>query len=201
MMPSEGSFLAEMKRRRVYQTGTAYVVGALALWGAADFAAGAFGWSDRALQLLILVSVAGLPVVLAAAWLFDIRREQGDVGPWSARRLLLVTLGLSAIFVSVGYSLMNMGADTYGVDGTITITSPGEWGADGSGVFEASERALRVTGVGRHPQGVRSVSVNGQEAMVEPMSDGDALAFVAFLDATILDTVVTVVADSNGSSF
>ena len=89
-MNKDGAFFSELKRRKVYQTGVAYLVAALALWGAVDFASGAFLWPDRVPQFVVIVTVVGFPVALLAAWLFEVRLERTAEGEPSFKRRLLV---------------------------------------------------------------------------------------------------------------
>ena len=73
---SGGSFFSELKRRKVYRTGAGYVIGSLAMWGAAEVASQAFGLSDRLLQVVIILTFAGLPLALFGAWVFEVRLEE-----------------------------------------------------------------------------------------------------------------------------
>ncbi len=72
---NDRSFFSELRRRKVYRTGAAYVVGSLALWGGTELGSQAFSWSDRPLQVVIVLTLAGLLPALYASWLFDVRLE------------------------------------------------------------------------------------------------------------------------------
>lgn len=73
------SLYSELLRRRVPQTGAAYVVGALAAWGALDFGADAFSLPESTLRYVIVASLVGLPLALIAAWYLEVRLEQSVV--------------------------------------------------------------------------------------------------------------------------
>lgn len=90
------SFIDELKRRKVLPTGAAYIVGALAVWGAMDFAAEAFSLPSWILRNIVLASIIGFPLALAAAWFFDLRVES-DTGrdTADAPHVVLKALGLA----------------------------------------------------------------------------------------------------------
>ena len=69
-MSDNDPFFVELRRRKVFRTGATYVVTALALWGAVEVASGAFGWTGRVLQRVIIGALAGLPMPLLVAWGF-----------------------------------------------------------------------------------------------------------------------------------
>jgi tetratricopeptide (TPR) repeat protein len=69
-------FLAELKRRGVYQAGVGYAVGAFVVWQVVEIVAPALGWPDSVLTAVVVIGVAAAPVVLSLAWLFDLRREK-----------------------------------------------------------------------------------------------------------------------------
>ncbi|MFT5435111.1 MAG: hypothetical protein ACI9OJ_005828, partial [Myxococcota bacterium] len=106
------SLYSELQRRRVPQTGAAYVVGALAAWGAIDLGADAFSLPASVLRYAVVASLVGLPLALIAAWYLEVRLEQrvdegdgpapgvvigavatGTVGAVFAFGVLLATLG------------------------------------------------------------------------------------------------------------
>jgi TolB-like protein len=69
------SFISELKRRNVVRAGLAYGVGAWVLLQAVDFVLDAIAAPNWILQVFVLVAAAGLPAVLAGAWLFEITPE------------------------------------------------------------------------------------------------------------------------------
>jgi len=73
--------LVELKRRKVYSTMAAYAVGAFGLLQVIDIVGPALGWPEGLLTYLVVLAVALAPVVVALAWLFDIRREHPPAKP------------------------------------------------------------------------------------------------------------------------
>lgn len=67
-------FLSELKKRKVYRSAVAYGAATFVLLQVADLVVsplGAPGWVYRA---IVLVSLAGFPITLALAWVFDLRQ-------------------------------------------------------------------------------------------------------------------------------
>jgi adenylate cyclase len=62
----------ELRRRRVYRVSAAYVIIAFALLQGADIVLPALGAPDWALQLVVVLAIAGLPVAATLAWIFEI---------------------------------------------------------------------------------------------------------------------------------
>ena len=72
MAPRVSLFLAELKRRKVYRVGAAYLAVAFATLEGADLVFPTLGLGPRAFNALVLVSLLGFPVALALAWTFDV---------------------------------------------------------------------------------------------------------------------------------
>lgn len=73
---SVGTFLAELKRRKVYRTTAAYAAGAFIVWQAADIAFPAFGLPASAMRPVVIFAIAGFPVAMVLAWLFEISPQR-----------------------------------------------------------------------------------------------------------------------------
>ncbi|HYJ78305.1 MAG TPA: hypothetical protein VEW03_01780, partial [Longimicrobiaceae bacterium] len=67
---------SEIARRRLYATATAYSVGAAGFIQLMDVLAPRLGLPPTTVNLVLYVGVAGLPVVLALAWVFDLNWEK-----------------------------------------------------------------------------------------------------------------------------
>jgi TolB-like protein/tetratricopeptide (TPR) repeat protein len=65
-------FFSELKRRKVYKAGAAYLAVALALVEGASLVFPTFGLGPGVFNALVLVSVLGFPVALGLAWTFDV---------------------------------------------------------------------------------------------------------------------------------
>jgi TolB-like protein/Flp pilus assembly protein TadD len=69
------NFIAELKHRQVFKVATIYAVSAWPLIQIADLAVPALGLPDSVMTLLLQVFVAGFPVTLGFAWLFNFTPE------------------------------------------------------------------------------------------------------------------------------
>ncbi len=86
------SFLAELKRRNVYRVGVGYAAAMFILLQAADILLAAMDGQEQLFRLLVVLGLAGFPVALLLAWLFEItpdgviRTGEGDESrPGSSR--------------------------------------------------------------------------------------------------------------------
>jgi len=70
--PSGPDLFSELKRRKVYRAGAAYLAVVFALLQAADLVLPALGLGPRVFNGVVLVSLLGFPVAVALAWMFDI---------------------------------------------------------------------------------------------------------------------------------
>jgi len=70
-----GMFWQDLKRRKIFQTATLYVVVAWAIIQGATVAFPAFGFPAWAMRALLVATVAGFPVVLILAWVFDVSAD------------------------------------------------------------------------------------------------------------------------------
>ena len=66
------SLFNELKRRNVFRVGIAYVVSAWLLMQVADIMLDAFELPEMAMRFIIVMLAIGLPVVLAAAWAYEL---------------------------------------------------------------------------------------------------------------------------------
>ena len=69
------SFFNELKRRNVFRMGIAYVVVAWVLLQAIDFTLDIISAPNWVMQVFLLAGVAGLPIVLIFAWVFEMTPE------------------------------------------------------------------------------------------------------------------------------
>ncbi|MBS0010413.1 MAG: tetratricopeptide repeat protein [Bacteroidales bacterium] len=65
-------FFAEIKRRKVARVATVYTVVGLAVIEISDIIGGRFSLSDWLIRLLIIVVIAGFPLAVILAWIYDI---------------------------------------------------------------------------------------------------------------------------------
>jgi TolB-like protein/Tfp pilus assembly protein PilF len=69
------SFFTELKRRNVFRMGIAYVVVAWVILQAIDFTLDIISAPNWVMQVFVVASIAGLPVVLIIAWIFELTPE------------------------------------------------------------------------------------------------------------------------------
>lgn len=105
--PEDGSlwpFLVEIKRRRVYRVLAGYTVVALAVFGLAQTIFEAFDLPRWSYRLTVAGTLAGLPVAVILAWLYDItatgiRRTRSPSAAAERSWARLKWLGLGAIIL------------------------------------------------------------------------------------------------------
>lgn len=98
------SFFAELKRRNVFRAATAYVAVAWLSMQVAEVSFPAFGFSDRAVRLLIIALAIGFIPAVALAWAFEITpegvkrdRDLDPGGPLLARTNRLLDRAIVAV--------------------------------------------------------------------------------------------------------
>ncbi|UCC82650.1 MAG: hypothetical protein JSW46_17000, partial [Gemmatimonadota bacterium] len=67
-----GSFLAELKRRKVYRVAVVYAVVAFVVWQAAEIAFPSLHLPDWTLTFVVAMALIGFPIALVLAWAYDI---------------------------------------------------------------------------------------------------------------------------------
>src|SRR5207247_8329523 len=92
------NFFSELKRRKVFKVGAAYLIVAWLAVQAASIGFPAFDAPPWALRIFILIALLGFPIAVVMAWVFDITREgvkldvgaSGGKGLFAAAALLIV---------------------------------------------------------------------------------------------------------------
>jgi len=98
-----GSFLAELKRRKVYRVAIVYAAVAFIIWQAAEIAVPALRLPDWALTLVVLLTIAGFPIALVLAWAFDIT-PQGVKAAEPGNKAAALSAGVVVLVIVVGAS-------------------------------------------------------------------------------------------------
>ncbi|MDX1394349.1 MAG: serine/threonine-protein kinase [Gemmatimonadota bacterium] len=99
------AFFAEVKRRRVYRVAVGYVAFAAVVIGILDGVSEPLDIPDGAQQLIIVLTLAGLPLALTLSWVFDIRQGRiertADAALEGGQRVgrILPVLALIASFI------------------------------------------------------------------------------------------------------
>lgn len=99
------NFFSELKRRKVFKVGAAYLIVAWLAVQAASIGFPAFDAPPWALRIFILIALLGFPIAVVMAWAFDVTREgvKLDAGTSGSKRLfaaaaVLVVLALGWYF-------------------------------------------------------------------------------------------------------
>ena len=97
------SLFDELKRRKVFKVGAAYLVAAWLVVQAASIGFPAFDAPPWALRVFILISLLGFPIAVVMAWVFDITPEgvKLDANTSGTKRLLAVAAFL--IVFAIGW--------------------------------------------------------------------------------------------------
>jgi serine/threonine protein kinase len=97
-----GMFLDELRRRRVWTVGGAYGAAAIVIIQTIGDIAEQFTMASFVPRAIIIAALAGFPITLSLAWMYDIREGRvrrtaasDDIGADSSRRMLLPLLGLA----------------------------------------------------------------------------------------------------------
>ncbi|UCC72803.1 MAG: hypothetical protein JSV86_21015 [Gemmatimonadota bacterium] len=105
------TFLAELKRRRVYRVAAVYAAVAFVIWQAADFALPALRVPDWVSTLIVVLTLIGFPIAVVLAWAFEITAEgvkrtepltAGGEAAGSEARAGRFALAIVVIVVAVG---------------------------------------------------------------------------------------------------
>lgn len=108
------TFFAELKRRRVFRVGAAYLVGA---WVVVEVATQTFpylGLSDQLVTGTIILAALGFPAALVLAWVFDIERTRaaGETGSGNGTGRGPLTLAAPWVGVGIVLAIVVLGAVT-----------------------------------------------------------------------------------------
>src|SRR5258706_3480117 len=95
------SLFDELKRRKVFKVGAAYLVVAWLVVQAASIGFPAFDAPPWALRVFILVAFLGFPLALVMAWVFDLTPEgvKLDAAGAGGKRLFAVAVLLAIVAV------------------------------------------------------------------------------------------------------
>ncbi len=109
------NFLAELKRRNVYKVAVAYVVAAWALSQGIAQVFPVFDVPNWAIRSIVMLIIAGLPVALALAWMFEItpqgikRTATADAMPGATGRKKYIWIYVVVIGAAISISLFFLG--------------------------------------------------------------------------------------------
>jgi TolB-like protein/Tfp pilus assembly protein PilF len=134
------NFFAELKRRNVYKVAVAYIVGGWALSEGISQVFPVFDVPNGIIRLIVILIIAGLPVALVLAWMFEItpegikRTATADAMPASAKPKKYVWLYVVVIGAVVSIGLFFLGR----------YSAQNASGAARAGVSELSQKSIAV---------------------------------------------------------
>jgi TolB-like protein len=114
-MSNKPSFFAELKRRNVYKVAVAYIVGGWALSEGISQVFPVFDVPNAIIRLIVILIIAGLPVALVLAWMFEITPEGikrtaiADAMPASAKPKKYLWLYVVVIGAAISIGLFFLG--------------------------------------------------------------------------------------------
>jgi hypothetical protein len=104
-----GAFLDELKRRKVYTVAAAHIGATLVVFGIMEGILNIFDVATDLLRLPVVLLLAGFPVSLSLAWIFDVREgrvkrtpsaeDVEGIGATGVPVLPLIGLAISILFV------------------------------------------------------------------------------------------------------
>jgi TolB-like protein/Tfp pilus assembly protein PilF len=105
-----GQFLTELKRRKVFRAAVGYSVGMLAVVEAADLVLPRLGIADSVVTVVLVAALAGFPVVVILAWLYELTpdglvRTSASKGGLGSSPYLVSVLAI-AVVVACGALIM-----------------------------------------------------------------------------------------------
>src|SRR5437762_8795333 len=97
------NFFAELKRRKVFKIGAAYLVVAWLAVQAASIGFPAFDAPPWALRVFVLVALLGFPIAVVMAWVFDITAEGVKLDAGTSGSKLLFAAAAVLIVLALGW--------------------------------------------------------------------------------------------------
>ena len=134
------NFFAELKRRNVYKVAVAYIVGGWALSEGISQVFPVFDVPNAIIRLIVILIIAGLPVAIVLAWMFEItpegikRTATADAMPASAKPKKYVWLYVVVIGAVVSIGLFFLGR----------YSAQNASGAAGAGASELPQKSIAV---------------------------------------------------------
>ena len=115
-------FLAELKRRKVFRVGVAYVVMAWLLAQVADLVLDNIAAPTWVMQVILLLLALGFPVAIVLAWAFEITPEglKRDEGVESNESITRVARSLSV----VGIGILVLAVGLFALDRFVWVDQP-----------------------------------------------------------------------------
>lgn len=97
------NFFSELKRRKVFKVGAAYLIVAWLAVQAASIGFPAFDAPPWALRIFILIALLGFPIAVVMAWVFDVTREGVKIDPRPSGSKALFAVAALLIVLALGW--------------------------------------------------------------------------------------------------
>ena len=123
------NFFSELKRRNVYKVAVAYIVGGWALSEGISQVFPVFDVPNAIIRLIVILMIAGLPVALVLAWMFEItpegikRTATADAMPASAKPKKYLWLYVVVIGAAISIGLFFLGRYSAPLTASLARTS------------------------------------------------------------------------------
>jgi hypothetical protein len=133
MKPEE--LWAELKRRRVVRVAVAYAAAVFVALQVADLTFEPLGLPEWSYRFLLLVAIAGFPLVTALAWAFDVtpegvRRDSGGDGIAGSGTAQAGSSSSRVIILGVAAAVLVIGVGAWRLGGCPNVAAPGPEGVD-----------------------------------------------------------------------
>jgi len=104
------SLMGELKRRKVFKVGIAYLIAAWLAVQVASIGFPAFDLPPWMLRIFILVALLGLPVALVLAWMFEVKPEGLRLDPAKRGNKRLAAFAALLVVLALGWYFRDMPA-------------------------------------------------------------------------------------------
>src|SRR5436190_23552027 len=98
--------VAELQRRRVFRALAGYAVAAFAILQIIEPVMHGLHWPDAVLSLVVVLLAIGFPIVVALAWIYDLKAGHLERTPaatgWKGARLGIALLALGVLAAAPG---------------------------------------------------------------------------------------------------
>src|SRR5215469_7800630 len=100
-MEAPATLLSEFKRRRVFRSLIAYGIAAFAVLQIIEPVMHGLHWPDAVLSFTVVALAAGFPIVVALAWVFDVKTGTIQLTPPTATKIRGIRLTLLLVVIGV----------------------------------------------------------------------------------------------------